>query len=404
MPYLGRTPAGAAGNVITGDLKVTGAITADVVHDSMILDGTDGSSTDENDNMVLNGTDGSSSNADDRLVYEEETGNQSANSELITNINEDIKLAFLQIAKSSGDRLNMVDGIADPYQDETDVTNTNGGFDSTSKFYSSRAPDAIIDTDGLTFSGDFTHQGGLAAAFDGNKPQASSSGAVRQGDSAGPVYLGVDWGSGVTNTVKYIKVYAPTNTSFHNAPSAHNIFFDIIGHTSDVPGSATDLGEGTAVTVLTGGSFDQIVTINATDVSTAFRFHWVDCHSPTPNATWHISELEFYGAGSVENMTLLSDAFTADTVPTVGRIHVQIGPQEAITVNTDFTAEISRDGGTTFTTANLTLSHSLADGSFAYEDNDVDISGQPSGTAMKYRLKTLNTKEIRVFGTLLQWK
>ena len=74
MPFLGRTPAGAAGNVITGDLRVTGAISADVIHDSMILNGTDGSATDLNDNITLNGTDGSSTDADGRLLYEEETG------------------------------------------------------------------------------------------------------------------------------------------------------------------------------------------------------------------------------------------------------------------------------------------------------------------------------------------
>ena len=403
MPFLGRTPAGAAGNVITGDLRVTGAITADVVHESIILNGTDGSSTDANDNVTLNGTDASSTNADDRLVYEEETGNQSANSELITNINEDIKLAFLQIAKSSGDRLNMVDGIADPYQDETDVTNTNGGFDSTSKFYSSKSPDAIIDTDGLTFSGDFTHNGGLAAAFDGTQHQTGANSAQRTGDSAGPVYLGVDWGSTVTNTVKFVKIYGPSNTSLHNAPGTHNIFMDLIGHTSDAPGSATDIGEGAAVSDAPGQA-NMTAQTDATDVSTAYRFHWVDFNSPVPNATWSCSEVEFYGAGSLENMTLLSDAFTADTVPTVGRIHVQISPQVAITINTDFTAEISRDGGTTFATATLALTQTLADGTLAYEDNDVDLTGQPSGGQMVYRLKTLNLKEIRIHGTVLQWK
>ena len=126
MPYLGRAPSGVAGNVITGDLKVTGAISADVIHDNIILNGTDGSSSNVNDNVVLNGTDASSTNADDRLIYEEETANLSVNTETITDNRSDIRLAFLKIAENSGDRLNMVDGIADPYEDETDVTNTNG--------------------------------------------------------------------------------------------------------------------------------------------------------------------------------------------------------------------------------------------------------------------------------------
>ena len=402
MPYLGRTPAGAAGNIITGDLKVTGAISADVIHDSMILNGTDGSKSNANDNVTLNGTDASSTNADDRLIYEEETANLSVNTAAITDINKDVRLAFLKIAENGGDRLNMVDGIADPYKDETDVTNTNGSYDSTNDLYKTLGADAIIDTDGLTFTGDFTAQGGLAAAFDGTQHQTAANGAVRSGDSAGPVYLGVDWGSGVTKTVKYVKIYGPTNTSLHNAPGTHNIFMDIIGHTSDVPGSATDLGEGSAVSDAPGQA-NMTAQTDATVLS-AFRFHWVDFNSSVPNATWSCSEVEFYAAGSQENMTLLSDAFTADTVPTVGRIHVQIAPQEAITINTDFTAEISRDGGTTFSTATLALTQTLADGTIAYEDNDVDISGQPSGSQMKYRIKTLNTKNIFVYGAVFQWK
>ena len=70
MPYLGRTPAGEEQNILTGDLTVTGAISADVVHESIILNGTDGSSSNANDNVVMNGTDSSSTDADDRLIYE----------------------------------------------------------------------------------------------------------------------------------------------------------------------------------------------------------------------------------------------------------------------------------------------------------------------------------------------
>ena len=73
MPYLGRTPAGAAGNVITGDLKVTGVLSADSISNNIVLDSTDGSAN-ENDNVVMNGTDSYSSYADDNLLCEENTG------------------------------------------------------------------------------------------------------------------------------------------------------------------------------------------------------------------------------------------------------------------------------------------------------------------------------------------
>ena len=64
----------------------------------------------------------------------------------------------------------------------------------------------------------------------------------------------------------------------------------------------------------------------ATDISTAYRYHWVDCHSGTSGATWSISEVEFYEAGGVVNMTLVSNAFTASSAPATGRIHIQVNP------------------------------------------------------------------------------
>jgi len=106
---------------------------------------------------------------------------------------------------------------------------------------------------------------------------------------------------------------------------------------------------------------------------------------------------------TVQNMTLVSNAFTAGSAPDTGRIHVQVKEIDSITVNTDLTAEISRDGGTTWTTATLTQKETLADGTVAYEDSSVDISAQPSGTSMKWRVTTANTKELEVHGVVFQW-
>ena len=51
MPYLGRTPAGAAGNKITGDLKATGVLSADSISNNIVLDGTDANQSDA-DNLL----------------------------------------------------------------------------------------------------------------------------------------------------------------------------------------------------------------------------------------------------------------------------------------------------------------------------------------------------------------
>jgi hypothetical protein len=104
---------------------------------------------------------------------------------------------------------------------------------------------------------------------------------------------------------------------------------------------------------------------------------------------------------SSTDMTLINSGLTASTAPSTGRISVQAEFVDSATVNTDLTAEISRDGGTTWTA--VTLAAGAVNGGFTLYEGSADISGQPSGTSMKYRVKTLNTKEIRVSGVVLRW-
>ena len=88
MPYLGRTPAGAAGNKITGDLKVTGVLSADSIHNNILLNSTDGASH-AGDNVIMNGTDSDSTNANDNLLYEENTGDMLVEKRMPTSFGTD---------------------------------------------------------------------------------------------------------------------------------------------------------------------------------------------------------------------------------------------------------------------------------------------------------------------------
>ena len=115
------------------------------------------------------------------------------------------------------------------------------------------------------------------------------------------------------------------------------------------------------------------------------------------------AELVFYPPDTINNMTLVSNAFTASAVPTQARIAVFIDPQVNITINTDFTAEVSRDGGTTWTAVTLAIVSNPI-GTVEQYEGTVSISSQPSGTSMKYRLKTLNNKDIDVTGTVFRFE
>ena len=404
MPYLGRTPAGEEQNILTGDLTVTGAISADVVHESIILNGTDGSSSNANDNVVMNGTDSSSTDADDRLIYEEETANQSTNTQLITDQQTDIRLAFLQLAENSGDRLNFKYGIADPFKDETDIdtsTSTNETYDSTGDFYSATTgteaaftSDQSVDSfgnantnlksHGLRFtSGD----GGTVLSGRCNAGTVTTAVAVTMSvwseNSGSP---GSQIGGG-SDELAISTTGTKTLTWSSNYPvlEASTLYWIVI--TDSTAAGNVGMMRRSSNTGFIHGGHDTITSITS--------------GSPSVNTSFPI-QLELTTAGTAD-VTLVSNAFTATSVPATGRIHIQVNVLEVITINTDLTAEISRDGGTTFTEATLVLKETLKDGTEAYEDNNVNISGQPSGSQMKYRIKTLNSKGIQIHGAVLQW-
>jgi hypothetical protein len=111
-------------------------------------------------------------------------------------------------------------------------------------------------------------------------------------------------------------------------------------------------------------------------------------------------------AESYTNMTLASNAYTAQTAPTTARIILdEYTSTGSSTLNTDIKAYASRDNGTTYTQITLAsqgtieTNHRLLSGS-------VDISGQPAGTSIKYKIETLNQtsgKQTRVYGTSMAW-
>ena len=78
------------------------------------------------------------------------------------------------------------------------------------------------------------------------------------------------------------------------------------------------------------------------------------------------------------------------------------------TLNTDIKGYISRDSGTTFTQGTL-----VDEGSYATSTkkilafHDLDISGQPSGTSICYKITTHNqsaSKKTRIHAVSYGWK
>ena len=110
------------------------------------------------------------------------------------------------------------------------------------------------------------------------------------------------------------------------------------------------------------------------------------------------------------NLVLQSNASTASSAPTKGDLVLLIedGGSGTSTLNTDIKGYISRDNGTNFTQGTLIDEGSWGTNKKIVAFHNLDISGQPSGTSMKYKITTHNqhstSKITRIHATSLGWK
>ena len=146
-----------------------------------------------------------------------------------------------------------------------------------------------------------------------------------------------------------------------------------------------------------GGHYNGVVcNLDEFEFSIGIARHTSDFTPPT--ATW--------GAATYNDMTLISNATTAEAVPTKGDlVMTYTNGAGTATVGTDLKAYISRDNGSNWTEATLSYEGTTGGHSILTAHN-VDISSQPSGTSMQYKIETLNqsaSKETRIQAVSLGW-
>jgi len=108
------------------------------------------------------------------------------------------------------------------------------------------------------------------------------------------------------------------------------------------------------------------------------------------------------GAASATSTTIVSDTFTSSSVATSARIVVFEENVDTPTLNTDIIASVSRDG-TNFTNATLSDSgYVTGQSGQRILTGQADISGQPSGQSMRWKLALANN-QVKIHGVALQW-
>lgn len=269
-------------------------------------------------------------------------------------------------------------GVFDGFDTDSLATKTNATYDATNDKYHN--PGVASSTKTTITAGMLTITGfgspsasemvnGTTAADEGGFPTASTA--------AGGAHVVIDFGSAVefVKWSQYIRSAVSTGL-WKIQYSSDNIVWN------DTDSGTTEFS-----------SFGQWYHITWTSVG-AYRYWKMVNTASTAGQGWH-SELELFEQDDPANMTLIPSNTTVTVDPTDLRFDLIIKEVDALTLGTDLTVRGTRDGGTTYSDCTLTKIGTLPGGD-SHIKATVDVSGQPTGTAMKYELKSLNNKEIEL--------
>jgi hypothetical protein len=249
---------------------------------------------------------------------------------------------------------------------------------------------------GSTNIGSMTAAGGLAAAFDNVTSQAIAASARSTASGGGIDYIGKDYGSGNTHRIGRFRVFAPNNVNI-SANSVVPVSQVRLYAKNSAPASPQD---GTLLYTATASNTVGEVIDATLDSVTAYRYVWVTL-STTANAAVNdsaVAEVQFYdySAVVVSSMTLVTTMQTTDASVSNARVLLEYDNSDSPAINTDLTVEVTCNGGTNWTAA--TLSSVTAYGQGGRKVVETADTACTSGTSFAARIKTLNNKNVPIYG------
>jgi len=316
--------------------------------------------------------------------------------------------------------MNMVKGISDEYEDETGIdttASTNEDYDSANDLYSPDIP--AYASQYPTQDGDHvkatTYLNVSYYPYFATDPLKSLTGAYTDNAWIASTYgnqrFHMDLGSAKIIT----RIYYENNHSSGGSTERGVKAFTFWGSNTGV-GSFDDLvyanDEGWTQITASQAEFDIHTSVDESDPkyitvtnSTAYRYYafkFSDNQGGSEAQYMGLRRIELQTGGTVADMTLVSEKFTADVAPDDARIIIFEEDVDAITLNTDIKAYVSRDDGANYTQITLTDEGDYS-GSKRILSGTADISGQPSGTDMVYKITTHNNKDLKLHGVGLAW-
>ena len=147
-----------------------------------------------------------------------------------------------------------------------------------------------------------------------------------------------------------------------------------------------------------------IVDISAISDANKDAIDWIKITIVNADAdnTFYIDNM-YAGEDLTNNMILISVAITAIAQPTKCRIVLFEEDIDSIILNTDLKAYMSRDNGASWTQLTLINEGNYDSSKKILASGSTDILSQPSGTSMKWKIETLNNKNLKLHSIGNNW-
>lgn len=305
----------------------------------------------------------------------------------------DQRIATLLLAETRGEALFLgPDGSA--VHDSFDMLDYVGVAGATGLDVSEAGVLKLASASGMiaaglgTPFGDMVATGGLGAAFNGNTDQANNTCAAKSvvGTSHTFAYIGKNF-SAAPQKIGKVLIYGSNNSGY-----VDNIAPTVTATVYGKHSAPTDETDGTVLgsiifTDLTNESAAR--EIASSDLVSEWEYAWVLIShdgTPSPSNPLRVAEVQFFPPASGSGFTVASHPVTAAVVPASIRCAVLLIDPAGLTLNTDLVLSVSRDGGTSWTTATLVERYLMPGDVRVLDTGDVDVTGQPSGTDLVWRV------------------
>ncbi|MGR3303798.1 MAG: choice-of-anchor R domain-containing protein [Candidatus Scalindua sp.] len=304
-------------------------------------------------------------------------------------------------------KFNLMDGMTDAFVSEVGIDvadSTNENYDAGNNLYNSSVAEAILEQN--TTGSDEAHLGDAS----NNEFRNAQSFDVPSG---GAEITKIKVTFGVTVGTPTGTVTAKIETDSSGLPSgtlAHVNLTKAITPTQSVENTFT------FDTPATLGAGTYHLVIDCSDQSANKRWMIVYFSGGDPyaggkklvktNGSWSsepTSDMLFkVYSNQMQDMTLISEATEAEANPGEVRIVIFEEDVDAATLNTDLKAYVSRDDGANWVQATLADKGDYETGKRILTGT-ADVSGQAADKTIRYKIETLNSKDLNLHGVGLLW-